>query len=264
MHNAAEAIERDIYMHQRTVQIPHRNTHVQIKRWAQEYIGTLPWGSEEWLNQANFPFFLSGKPAGAFPFTDKMVKNQEQDINREHAARDSQKKKKQGTQLTSRTATSYLSLGIKNARWKSRHMEEWNITTVRLSQYQMICPSAFHGPCTWTHKIPGTSHHWAKTTDAPSEQIPDSAVIVHSSKNRLVYIAPNWRHSYIFNCVGFTPVTIMTSPTESCGCRKEDSTRAYSNAAFLNMPSAWRITLPSWSLMEETGRTSQRKKIETW
>ncbi|KAH0617078.1 hypothetical protein JD844_028709 [Phrynosoma platyrhinos] len=68
------------------------------------------------LQVAVLPFTQSAplgisKPAGAFPFTDKMVKYQEQDINREHAAKDSQKKKKQGTQLTCRTATSIFHHG---------------------------------------------------------------------------------------------------------------------------------------------------------
>uniref|UniRef100_A0ACB8FML0 Uncharacterized protein n=1 Tax=Sphaerodactylus townsendi TaxID=933632 RepID=A0ACB8FML0_9SAUR len=70
--------------------------------------------------------FQLGKPAGAFPFTDKMVKDQEQDINREHAARDSQKKKKQGTQLTCTTATSYLS------SWELRMQDE---NTGRMKHY---------------------------------------------------------------------------------------------------------------------------------
>ena len=64
--------------------------------------GTLPWVSVERLNQANFPFFLSGKPAGVLPFTDKMVsvKYQEQDINREHAASDRRKKKTRNSAYT--------------------------------------------------------------------------------------------------------------------------------------------------------------------
>ncbi|CAI5786362.1 Hypothetical predicted protein [Podarcis lilfordi] len=73
---------------------------------------------------------IEGKPAGAFSFTDKMVKYQEQDINREHAAGNGQKKKKQGTQLTCRTATSYLSsweLRMQNENkgiWKSETLQQ--------------------------------------------------------------------------------------------------------------------------------------------
>lgn len=86
---------------------------------------TLPWVSVEWLNQANFPFFLSGKPAGVFPFTDKMVKYQEQDINREHVAKDSQKKKKQGTQLTYRQSPLVFIVRNKNAHKKPQY--DWKV-----------------------------------------------------------------------------------------------------------------------------------------
>lgn len=67
-----------------------------------EHRGTLPWVSVEWLNQANFPFFWSSKLAGAPPFTDKMVsvKNQEQDINREHAVSHGQKKETRNSAFT--------------------------------------------------------------------------------------------------------------------------------------------------------------------
>lgn len=91
------------------------NTYTDIRSVDTEHSGTLPWVSVEWLNQANFPFFSSGKSAGVLPFTDKMisVKYQEQDINREHAASDRQKKKHKELSLHM-TSTSV---------WKLHHVD---------------------------------------------------------------------------------------------------------------------------------------------
>lgn len=83
--------------------------------------GTLPWVSVEWLNQENFSFFLSGKPAGVLPFTDKMVKYQEQDINREHAASDRQKKKTRNSACTWHPLLSENFITwIKSTKWKNK------------------------------------------------------------------------------------------------------------------------------------------------
>lgn len=80
----------------------YRHEHRDICSVDTECSETLPWVSVEWLNQANFPFFLSGKPAGVLPFIDKRIsgKYQEQDINREHAASDRQKKKTRNSAYT--------------------------------------------------------------------------------------------------------------------------------------------------------------------
>lgn len=102
-----------------------------------EHSGTLPWVSVEWLNQANFPFFLSGKPAGVLPFTDKMVsvKYQEQDINREHAASDRQKKKTRNSAYTHDIHFCLkTSSWIKNTKCKNKGIWKYEILQHTLSE----------------------------------------------------------------------------------------------------------------------------------
>lgn len=108
----------------------YRHIRTDIHRVDTECSGTLPWVSVEWLNQANFPFFSSGKPAGVLPFTDKMVsvKYQEQDINREHAASDTQKKKTRNSAYTLHPLLSEnFIMWIKSTKLKPK--EVWNIIT---------------------------------------------------------------------------------------------------------------------------------------